>query len=648
MYKYLCLIILGILIFILWNRYNVEKFIGDYYLVGYENDDRSNRIFKLILADSLDDYLIKIFNTQENPTNPGSRPNDLSPFSIYGYMGIDWNDLLQNGTITILENDSDQVIDLTNDGKTQQELMDDIRDLINNHFGLTTTQFGEFGDRPNLNPSVVSLFHDATFGEFDWQPISFNSNMGDLNDAQRTYLLGLGFNNNFETPTTDRLSQDDRVWLMRNGFDRDWIEVIIIILASSEPAPAPAAGGRVCAAGRGGGGGGGRGARDFFTQVALPDFIKNLLDLYKLGISILYKPQNNTPELIRTAVTDKIDIIEQKNFSIQSLTTVVELSDYTSLSKPPMILHLRYIPNNTYINYLILTFSAVNTFHYFCRIVRDIIISLTTIYGDRLDADQTPLVIVGHSAGSGCLLVLVNELYRINPNFNIQTCVTMGFGLCDSYTVDNFERNVMTKNIDYYDIWNYDNLDYGKLDCVYDKVGDNRLIKRTVQCTVCTHMPENFCSYSYGLLNLNLSIYLSNTYHHFDQQVRDIISRLEDGRLDGGILLPPDYLDYYRQKLQDFTSDMYTSCIDRINCTQFLELFHKHVSMNTLALFEGTINTYSKRTYLIDQLRTQRLRKSTISDIEMIFDPNRLDDFVCLDEDSHILKNGYTDKIIVL
>ena len=285
MLRYILSIIFGILIFILWNRYNVEKFIGDYYLVGYENDDRSNRIFKLILADSLDDYLIKIFNTQENPTNPGSRPNDFSPFSIYGYMGIDWNDLLQNGTITILENDSDQVIDLTNDGKTQQELMDDIRDLINNHFGLTTTQFGEFGDRPNLNPSVVSLFHDATFGEFDWQPISFNSNMGDLNDAQRRYLLGLGFNNNFETPTTDRLSQDDRVWLMRNGFDRDWIEVIIVILASSEPAPAPAAGpfcnpiqpNVMCASSpSGGGGGGGMTHNPEISESVVPHILENV------------------------------------------------------------------------------------------------------------------------------------------------------------------------------------------------------------------------------------------------------------------------------------------------------------------------------------------------------------------------------------
>ena len=333
-------------------------------------------------------------------------------------------------------------------------------------------------------------------------------------------------------------------------------------------------------------------------------------------------------------------IIEQMNFSIQGRVTIAELSDYTSLSKPPMILSLRYRPNNTYVNFLILTFSMVNTFHYFCTIVRDIIRSLTTIYGNSLDADQTPLVIVGHSAGSGCLLVLVNELYRINPNFNVQTCVTMGLGLCDSYTVDNFERNVMTKNIDYYDIWNYDN---ENVSCIYNKVGDNRLIKRTVQCTVCTHMPQNFCSYKYGLFDVNIGMYLgSNTYLEFKQQVRDAIHRLE-----GVDLLPPDYLDYYRQKLQDLTSDMYTSCIDRTNCMQFLELFHKHISRNTLALFEGTINTYSKRTYLMDQFRTQRLINIILPSGDMISDIS-LQDFICLNEDSHNLKEGYTDKIIVL
>ena len=32
-----------------------------------------------------------------------------------------------------------------------------------------------------------------------------------------------------------------------------------------------------------------------------------------------------------------------------------------------------------------------------------------------------------------------------------------------------------------------------------------------------------------------------------------------------------NYLDYYRQKLQDFNKDMYI--IDRTNCMQFLELF---------------------------------------------------------------------------
>ena len=78
-------------------------------------------------------------------------------------------------------------------------------------------------------------------------------------------------------------------------------------------------------------------------------------------------------------------------------------------------------------------------------------------------------------------------------------------------------------------------------------------------------MPQNFCSYIYGLLDVNIGMYLgSNTYLEFKQQVRDAIHRLE-----GVDLLPPDYLDYYRQKLQDLTSDMYTSCIDRTNCMQF-------------------------------------------------------------------------------
>ena len=63
----------------------------------------------------------------------------------------------------------------------------------------------------------------------------------------------------------------------------------------------------------------------------------------------------------------------------------------------------------------------------------------------------------------------------------------MGLGLCDSYTVDNFERNVMTKNIDYYDIWNYDNENDPS-----NKVGDNRLIKTRSS----TH-PES-ASYIYG------------------------------------------------------------------------------------------------------------------------------------------------------
>ena len=62
-------ILIGILLYIILN--NINGFIGDYYLVGYKNSDGSDTEFKLIIADSLDNYLSKIFNTQDNPTNPG-------------------------------------------------------------------------------------------------------------------------------------------------------------------------------------------------------------------------------------------------------------------------------------------------------------------------------------------------------------------------------------------------------------------------------------------------------------------------------------------------------------------------------------------------------------------------------------------------
>ena len=56
----------------------------------------------------------------------------------------------------------------TNQERTREELIDATRNLINHHYGLTTTQFTEFADRPDINPSVQDLFAESTFADFDY------------------------------------------------------------------------------------------------------------------------------------------------------------------------------------------------------------------------------------------------------------------------------------------------------------------------------------------------------------------------------------------------------------------------------------------------------------------------------------------------
>ena len=186
---YIFYILIGILLYIILN--NIDGFIGDYYLVGYKNSDGLETEFKLIKGDSMDNYLQRIFNTQDNPTQPGLRPNNLSPFVIYGFMAIDWTIFLLTGVITRLEHElgdgyTNEWVDYTNNERTQEELLNHTRDLIDNYDGLPPTQFTEFANRRDLFPAVQDFFtqtaardayddfdtdhYNVVFADFNYQP----------------------------------------------------------------------------------------------------------------------------------------------------------------------------------------------------------------------------------------------------------------------------------------------------------------------------------------------------------------------------------------------------------------------------------------------------------------------------------------------
>ena len=357
-----------------------------------------------------------------------------------------------------------------------------------------------------------------------------------------------------------------------------------------------------------------------FTPYSLSDYVYSCIDLYSLGYSILIKKQNGI-YLTDIEIVDKIltgnvgqkttrEVISDKGFELNGTPILIDLPNYTYLARKPLLFNLILNSSGENIYFLAMTMGTPSTLFNYYELALSICEVLKTIYGSNLTDIETRLVIMGHSSGSGLLLVLVNEILRINPDFPIKTCVTMGLGLCDSYTVDTFERNVIDKSIEYYDILNFSNPNNEVGQCHYNHIGDNRIARKSNISSICV---GEFCDAKYGLLNPELTTQLN--VDSYELLIANVTKEINDQREDydqilefsNTIIFPPDYLDYYTQKLQGFTRDMYDNCKSKTDCTELLELFHKHISHNTLIIFRNSLYRYPKKTFLIDTLESQNL-----------------------------------------
>ena len=402
-----------------------------------------------------------------------------------------------------------------------------------------------------------------------------------------------------------------------------------------------------------------------FTPYSLSDYVYSCIDLYSLGYSILIKKQNGI-YLTDIEIVDKIltgnvgqkttrEVISDKGFELNGTPILIDLPNYTYLSRKPLLFNLILNSSGENIYFLVMTMGIPSTLVNYYELALSICEVLKTIYGSNLTDIETKLVIMGHSSGSGLLLVLVNEILRINPDFPIKTCVTMGLGLCDSYTVDTFERNVIDKSIEYYDILNFSNPNNEVGQCHYNHIGDNRIARKSNISSICV---DEFCDAKYGLLNPELTTQLN--VDSYELLIANVTKEINDQReeyddileFSNTIIFPPDYLDYYTQKLQGFTRDMYDNCKSKTDCTELLELFHKHISHNTLIIFRNSLYRYPKKTFLIDTLESQNIitiGDNLLENATNLISRNPIppeEEYLCLNTISHIFGRYKTNMRI--
>ena len=401
-----------------------------------------------------------------------------------------------------------------------------------------------------------------------------------------------------------------------------------------------------------------------FKPSELPEhklsYINNCIDLYKLIISVLadragkYDTDDKKLDKLFTGETGERptkDVIRDKGFILERRPIFIDLDNYDTIRHKPMLLEC-ILGSSAYedaqhINFLAIPHGSAADLEIYYRLAKKICTDLKSVFGTDLKGTIFPFIIIGHSSGAGALLCLVNELLTINPDFPIKTCITSGLGLCDSYTVDTFQMNVINKNIEYYDIMNFadQNLEGN---CYENISGDNWITMKTNESIVCNIGSSSvtiFCNKFYVLLikdNLQKLINAENAYEELQGKVNTILEYLEDRVQDKE--LPPNYIDYYTDKFDRNLLRTFNNCKNKNNCIELIQLFHKHVSYNTLALvrISGKTNyyRYNKNYLLVNILNSTDIKKVTIGDeglVKRIDDPND-DPWICLTSRAHDLK----------
>ena len=344
-----------------------------------------------------------------------------------------------------------------------------------------------------------------------------------------------------------------------------------------------------------------------FKPSELPEhklsYINNCIDLYKLIISVLadragkYNTDDKKLDKLFTGKTGERptkDVIMEKGFKLERRPIFIDLDNYDTIRHKPMLLEC-ILGSSAYedaqhINFLAIPHGSAADLEIYYRLAKKICTDLKSVFGTDLKGTIFPFIIIGHSSGAGALLCLVNELLTINPDFPIKTCITSGLGLCDSYTVDTFQTNVINKNIEYYDIMNFADQSL-KGNCYGNISGDNWISQNKLLSNVCmyyqfkrTATTNLFCDSLYVLLN-KLTIDLSTikddsvgALYKLQDDIDNILKKLLSEEL------PSDYIQYYKDKFDNNLSKAIINCKEKNNCIELVQLFHKHVSYNTLAL----------------------------------------------------------------
>ena len=253
------------------------------------------------------------------------------------------------------------------------------------------------------------------------------------------------------------------------------------------------------------------------------------------------------------------------------------------------------------------------------------------------------LIIVGHSSGAALNIVFINHLFNTIPDIDINSymCITTGLGKCDSFVVNEFEKNVIEHNIEYYDIINM----YGdpkNEDCWMEYYIDNRLLSNTMISHLCF---SEFCN---NLVNINLS-----NINDLENILIELNIKLESLKLNEHNL-PPNYLGYYEILISQITDNV-NKCLDNktiYNCMELFNLFHKHISINTYAILPsryqiGDLVSYNKNELLNaillegDWTITENLFTTIINnnDINMCFSGSTIIDLI----GAHTLKSYHTN-----